>query len=205
MNENPKKEDAVSRDEFHMWVGYCITAWSQVEDRLFQFCWNTLNCEPELAAIVYFRIPGLDGRISLANELVTAVLPSREKKNGGQDHPMVKAWSSIIKDTRAMLNVRRRLAHQPVQVLPYSYDVPLRCNDPIGPLNRTEYGVLHFTHPSDAERLRDENSAPLYLKDLQVHKARLEQINEAMGRYFLDPFLPRLLERRKPSPPSERG
>ena len=68
-------------------------------------------------------------------------------------------------------------------------------------------GTLHYSHLSDAEALRqaEEQPAPLYSSDLLAHHVALEQINERLGRFFLDPFLLLLVERQKSSPPSQSG
>ena len=95
------------KNNFHMWLGYCIAGWSNVEDSLFQTCWRCLNCEAELASIVYFRNPGLDIRLNLTDELIRAVLPRREQKDGGHDHPSVKQWTEIRNDLKSMLSTRR--------------------------------------------------------------------------------------------------
>src|SRR6266478_5137133 len=72
----PTSESGAERD-FLMWVGYCITTWADVEEKLFDVVWKCLQCPKEQAAIIYFRTPGLDARVTLADELVKNILPTR--------------------------------------------------------------------------------------------------------------------------------
>jgi hypothetical protein len=71
------------RDEFYMWIGHCISAWAKVEERLFKICWHSLRAPKTQAAIVYFRTPSLDARLSLVDELVKSALPKPERRDGG--------------------------------------------------------------------------------------------------------------------------
>jgi hypothetical protein len=81
--------------EFYMYVGYCITAWAKVEEELFDICVDLLGSKLERAAIVYYRLPSLSVRLGLVDELVASALPQRTKKNGGHDHPDLKAWITM--------------------------------------------------------------------------------------------------------------
>ena len=69
----PESLDAIS-DEFNKAIGQCITQWALVEEELFQICWRVLQCALEHAAIIYYRTPNLDARLSLASELVESDL-----------------------------------------------------------------------------------------------------------------------------------
>src|SRR5579862_2470278 len=99
-------------DEFHMVMGYCIAAWSRVDAelfRIFQDCLGPLD----QSAIIYYRMPGLDVRLGVTDELVkTTLLPSWERP-GARD-PRIKAWRGAIKPFHDLLAVRRRIAHHPV-------------------------------------------------------------------------------------------
>jgi hypothetical protein len=77
-------------DEFHMWMGMCIAQWATIEAHVFRVCWRALACSEERAAIVYFRLPNLDVRMALTNELVQSVLP--KTASGDALHPDLKAW-----------------------------------------------------------------------------------------------------------------
>ncbi|WP_338692906.1 hypothetical protein V5279_42520 [Bradyrhizobium sp. 26S5] len=103
-------------DEFYRWVGICITQWSHVEDHLFLTCQKCLGTpRSEVASIVYYRTPQLDGRIKLVDELVKANLPVRKKKNGGHDHLDVREWLKVRGELEDLLSFRRRIAHHPMR------------------------------------------------------------------------------------------
>jgi hypothetical protein len=146
--------------DFLMWVGYCITTWAEVEEQLFQICWKCLHCPKEQAAIVYYRTPSLDARVSLTDELVKYILPKPERRSGGHDHVSVKAWKQIERKFRSLLPTRNRIAHHPL----------VRAEIPLGP------GMLsgmhwHYIYTSDAEMLREKGEVPmpLHVGDLQAH------------------------------------
>ena len=100
-------------DELHMWVGYSITAWAEVEDGLFELCWRSLGSTKERAAIVYFKTPGTDSRLTLVDELVKTVLPKQEREDGGHHHTDLKAWIKLRDRIKTQLATRRRIAHHP--------------------------------------------------------------------------------------------
>lgn len=103
------------KDEFYKQIGYCISAWAKVEERLFEICWKCLQAPKEQAAIIYFRTPSLDARLTLTDELVKSVLPKPTRKSGGHEAPSVKRWNGLESKIRSCLNIRRRIAHNPVR------------------------------------------------------------------------------------------
>ena len=64
----------------HKWVGYCITPWADVEEHLFEICGKALACAKERAAIIYYKTPTVDARLSLTDELARSVLPKPKRK-----------------------------------------------------------------------------------------------------------------------------
>lgn len=98
-------------DEFYQWVGRCIKEWARAEGTLFDICHRILRTELKRAAIVYYRTPTIDARLSLADELVLTALPQRQRHDGGHDHPDVVRWKQIVKDIRELLPIRNILAH----------------------------------------------------------------------------------------------
>jgi|SRR5215472_7952505 len=99
-------------DDFILTLGNCITEWSNVEHWLFNICLRCLGCHPVKAAIVYYRTPSIDARLSLADELVQATLPRPDRKSGGP-HPDLKTWREIETEFRGLLPIRNQLAHPP--------------------------------------------------------------------------------------------
>jgi hypothetical protein len=108
----PGSLDAIS-DEFNKIIGQCITQWALVEEELFQICWRILQSALEHAAIIYYRTPTLDARLSLATELVESIFPN-PKRSGEHAHDDLKLWRTIEKEFRKQLEVRNRMAHHPV-------------------------------------------------------------------------------------------
>src|SRR5207253_9378899 len=92
------------RDEFHMAMGYCIAAWARVDDELFRIFRDRLGPYNQ-SAIIYYRTPGLDSRLSLTDEIVKMTLLSSWERP--ENDPRPKSWKAAIKDFRALLSVRR--------------------------------------------------------------------------------------------------
>jgi hypothetical protein len=107
-------DDPMPEGEFYQWVGRCIKEWAKIEDMLFEICRRILRTELKRAAIVYYRTPTIDARLSLTDELVLSVLPQRARQSGGHDHPNVTEWRQIVKDIRELLPIRNILAHSRV-------------------------------------------------------------------------------------------
>jgi hypothetical protein len=103
-------------ENFFSWMGHCISSWAKMEEELFKICWQSLKAPKNQSAIVYFRTPTVDARISLTDELVKSVLPKPERKDGGHTHSDVIAWNKIQSDIKSALSIRRRIAHHPVRL-----------------------------------------------------------------------------------------
>jgi hypothetical protein len=152
--------------EFYEWIGHCITQWSSVENELFWICFSVLDCTYGRAAIVYYRTPTIEARISLADELVRSLLPERERENGGHDHPLVKEWSGIVSDLRVIIPQRNLLAHSPVEACQVSHVWPFRSEDE--PIVRTSF----------PEQVRRPNSKKRTLK-MQEFAAHYDAVTAA--------------------------
>src|SRR5271163_2220003 len=119
----PSKSWQELGDEFHLMVGYCIAAWARIDDELFRIFRACVGPYKQ-SAIIYYRTPGLDMRLGLTDELVLSVLPKKDRKSGGHDHPSVKAWKAAKSGFSDLLAIRRRIAHHPAEVktAPYGRD-----------------------------------------------------------------------------------
>jgi hypothetical protein len=154
-------------DEFRKWVGYCITAWAGLEEELFDLCWRALASGKAQAAIVYFRTPGLEPRLTLVDELVCSRLPKPERKSGGHSHPDVDAWKELLIAIRAQLSIRRQIAHHPVREVDNLVD--LMANENFPQTNTLTLSWLEI-YMSGNEELREKGSAsPLRQPELAVH------------------------------------
>lgn len=178
-------------EEFLMWIGTCITAWAKVEEFLFEICDRSLATSRERAAIVYFRTPTLDARISLVNELVLTVLPKRERKSGGHDHPHVETWNDLRLDMIALLKIRNRIAHHPVQAHEVNILTSANILDTPDLLATTWLEI----YASDGERLRgrSEDASPLTVQDLIRHGRSVFEIRQRLHK-FISTALPKHAE-----------
>jgi hypothetical protein len=183
-------------DEFHIEMGYCISAWARVDDELFRIFRDCIG-PLDQSAIIYYRTPGLNVRLDMTNELVqTTLLPSWERP--GHADPRLKAWKAAIKPSRDLLSVRRRIAHQPVRWEPRHVGTRLGA--------APSYVELYV---GANERLRDSQAKlpPLNIDDLRSHRAAVNQLSERLREFYHDVLIkppeaspPPSLQSRPPSP-----
>jgi hypothetical protein len=80
----------------------CIKQWELVEIHLFKICELILGANRKHLAIIYYRTPTLDSRLSLTNDLVESMFP---KRPGEHDHPdLVCLEITSWRDTLAAAN-----------------------------------------------------------------------------------------------------
>jgi hypothetical protein len=178
--------------EFHMYVGWCITAWGKVEDQLFSICEKSLGLKKQQASIIYYRTPNIKTRLELVDELILSLLPNPMRKSGGHPNKDVLAWRDLVTETRALMEVRNRIAHSTVRVL---HDVIRRDFDPTNPAGLT--GEFPNTKPSfeiflsATERLRGKsgNITPLRVDDLSLHRQKVQKLTERLN-HFAETVLP---------------
>jgi hypothetical protein len=176
----PTEGKLLPKQEFYMYVGLCITAWAKIEEELFNICVDALGCTQERASIVYYRTPTVRSRMDLVDELVSTVIP-RPKKDGAHPHEDTKTWRGLKKKLADLSEVRRKIAHQPV-----NNAVAIR-NKQTGELikigesmllDRATYEHSYWIYMSHAESLRGRGIEHHQLKtdDLAIHCAELETI-----------------------------
>jgi hypothetical protein len=78
-----------------------------IDNELFQIFQHCVGAA-EQSAIIFYRAPGLDVRLSLTDEVVTFLYQKRPKKSGAHDPPQLK--KRAIENFRNLLAVRRRIA-----------------------------------------------------------------------------------------------
>jgi hypothetical protein len=155
------------RDMFYKWIGHCITAWADLEERLFEILWQCLSCPQARAAIVYYKTPSIDARLTLTDELVRSVLPKTE--SGKQPHPDLKAWNDIRLEITTELAVRRRIAHRPVREAKLIFD--LTATQAFRGKHQVEMSYYEI-YVSEHEALRGKggNPKPLHFESLLDHQ-----------------------------------
>jgi len=178
MTDEPSETWRRLSDEFHMVMGYSIAAWAQVENELFRIFADCMGLEDH-SAVVYYRTPGLDVRLSMVDEIVrTTLLPSWERP--GNADPRIKAWKAATKGFRDLLSVRRRIAHHPV--------TPRQEHRRFGMRFGEAAPSWYEIHVSQNERMR-HNAAklpPLTIDDLNRHWAEVEKLTDRLARFFHD-------------------
>jgi hypothetical protein len=157
-------------DELYKWMGKCITVWSAIEQDLYRLCQHAIRAPMEQVSIIFFRIPTLDGRIGLTEELITSILPKRERPNGGHDHPLVIKWKKLIADVRAELPIRNALAHSPVSSGGY---LNPEITQWIGV--RTSYWELQRSSVTAKQ---------VELDKLPAHRQKIESLHEQLEKFF---------------------
>jgi hypothetical protein len=160
-------------------LGRCIAEWAFVDEQLFLIFRDCIGLH-EQSAIIYYRTPGLDLRLTLTNEIVISVLPHQESKDGGHDHETVKAWREITKNFRDLLPVRRRLAHHPVD---------WKGDELIGSHG---LGISLQVHVGKHEIFRENSSvlSPLTIADLRKHLSSVKRLGNFLNDYSRDVLTP---------------
>jgi hypothetical protein len=184
--------------QFYQWVGRCITAWSDIEARLFECCWYCLGSTRERTSIVYYRTPTLDARLTLADELVGTIFPKSKRKSGGHPHPDIKHWARIVSDLRTHLATRRRIAHHPVgQVIePIVQDGALTG----------ELQISWEIYTSSAEKLRQANAdyVPLTMQHLIDHHTEISTLKGRLKEFVGKKLIPQLEGHLPPDAPQQK-
>jgi hypothetical protein len=153
-NEEAEKDLEKQGRQFFYWVGLAVTQWARIDEELFSICAAVLKADQRHVAIIYYRTPSLEARISLTNDLAKTVMPQRKRKNGGHASPFERKWDKLIQDIKDALRIRNQLAHSPVGgVLKF-----------VGSDNSDPYNTVLIAEPhyasfmSEAEKLRGKDT-----------------------------------------------
>src|SRR5277367_3818335 len=164
---------------FYAVIGVCIKEWASIEHVLLQLCNLALKTTDKIASIVYFRTPSLEARTNLTEELLLAILPQRERKNGGHDHRLVKEWIVIRKGIKSELEVRNKLAHWPLAM---SVDMKVTTEPPSGTFSLTSTPIITM---SPGERAKSEIKATdIAIIDIVNHHTTLKQLRSRMMLFY---------------------
>jgi hypothetical protein len=171
-NPSPSKQ----YDEFYKWVGICIKVWATVEDRMFDLCKLILKADPKHVSIIYYRTPTIDAKLTLTTDLIETVLPQRERKSGGKDHPDVVKWNRLVKETKNLLKVRNQLAHASVGIVLGS-----RINVQDNTLISQDSWLQVFTGKN--EQLRGKEKPTIKDSDLPEHYTAVRNLANRFGEF----------------------
>jgi hypothetical protein len=174
MSDKKLKSFAESAEEFHAAMGRCIATWAvadQVLFEIFQYCVGP----PKQCAIIFYKQPGLDQRLTLTTEIVLSLLPQPTKKDGGHPHLGAKAWKEIDKKFHDLLAVRRRIAHQNVRADTTHEQAEMET------IVRFAFEIL----PGYGEQLRgrSDDHAPLGIDALIRHDQDVARLVQALFRF----------------------
>jgi hypothetical protein len=73
MAKPPEIDSVEQQKEFYWLLGIEITIWAQLEEQLFNMCAQVLKAARHHVAIVYYRTPTLDARLTLVDELTSGL------------------------------------------------------------------------------------------------------------------------------------
>ncbi len=184
--------------EFFEALGRCIAAWAAVDEELFRiFSWCI--SPREQAAIVYYRLPGLDIRLAHVDEIVRSILPKLGKP-GDHHHASVKTWSGMRATFDTLLGKRRRMAHHPVTS---------RYSTPPGFYGYAYYGQAFNSSPllswleisaGEHEQLRGRpnDRESMNIADLKAHLTAVRKLANDLNAFLGDVLIPRLEESLQP-------
>jgi hypothetical protein len=159
-------------DKFHTELGYCVTAWAQVDEELFNIFQRCVGPWRQ-CAIIYYRTPGLDVRRNMVDEIVRFILPKQERKSGGHPPPDLKAWTEANEGFQTLLGVRRRIAHQQVGVSVYL------AEDGRQPDRYNSVEVF----PSYQERLRGKSDETIDIDGLKKHQDDVGKLAQRLSTF----------------------
>lgn len=188
MNE----EDLPSQEEerkFYAALGRAVTGWADLEAVLFEITHSVLGCTKEQAAIIFYRTPTMDSRLTLTNDLVHAYFPKHEP--GEQPDGRIKRWKEIQAEIRDHLPVRNRLAHHPVGPVVDIYETA------DGKENRIEIRPASYISLSEHLRKRDQGPAILGIEEVRAHTFTVSRLTNEIRNFY------RLEFRRPPSTRAE--
>lgn len=164
--------------EFFYYIGVAITDWAHFEGELFHICSMVLKTNQQNAAIVYFRTPSLDGRLTLVDELIRAVPEIGIRKTTLESETLLKSWDRLIKDIRNELPIRNQLAHSPSTPMTERPD----------PSKKHELDHWWASYVSGAEMLRGRKKerGDLKIADVQNHLKKLTMLFIRLRNFRVD-------------------
>jgi hypothetical protein len=181
----PYRPIAEVSQEFYNAVGMAITEWANIDAELFHVCAAILKTAQHHVAIIYYRTPTLDTRLTLTDDLARSLFP--KLKSGEHATAPEKAWSALRTDIKGELPIRNQLAHSPA-----APNVEFGERNKAGyPVSITDVWFASFT--SATEKLRGRTEKELRLGDVKSHIVKVGAFINRL-RNFREHELPKLLE-----------
>ena len=181
-------------ENFYKTLGLCIAEWARVDDALFRIFRDCLGPH-EQSAIIYYRSPSLDARFGLTNEIVRSVLPKRQRKSGGHDHPAVKAWVAAHAGYKDLLAVRRRVAHHPVGMMVQGMGaLGLLVGEPPDAWFVIDVGQ------HERARVKESNLKAMTISDLHRHQVAVANLRDRLHGFLQGVLIKHAQESLSPNP-----
>jgi hypothetical protein len=200
----PSSEKLSPNVDFYMHVGLCITAWAEIDEKLFEVFHDVMSTPQELSAIVYYQCPILSIGLELVDAVLATILPKRSRKDGGHHHADTRAWMAIKKRIDGLSGTRSRIAHQHTKSgvgLRYAGTdevVPIPIGQSI-PLDQTKFETAFWLSAGQHERLlaRHANAKPLKIAELKSHLSEVQEAAKAVAQFRTSKLRALLQERSR--------
>jgi hypothetical protein len=172
------------RDAFMALLGTCITEWAWIEEEIYKICQLILGTVSEHTSIVFYRTPTLEGRLSLADELMGTIFPKPE--NGEHLHFDAGIWSKLLSDLRFQMPIRNQLAHSPTGAGIFGF-----TDERTGKIDEiVEIKMQSYPHDQEMHRPKKPNRKLLHHEDLETHLNAVRAIYSRLRTFRLDTLPP---------------
>jgi hypothetical protein len=173
---NPDRRIATNVTTLHTMIGYCIKEWAGVEAALFNTFHEASGTDVVRAAIIYYKTPSIDSRLTLTDEIVQSVMPQPSRKAGGHKTPSAREWIKIKREISSLLKVRNDIAHYPIYLA-----IELDEQGEIKDEGRAWWQIAESQ--SEQHRGRTSSKKPLALIDLVAHWIEVREIHGKLSRF----------------------
>ncbi len=187
MTKKPLMTHTVEAQKFYAALGQCITIWSHIEGKLFLISNLALMSDEAIAAIVFFRTPSLDGRISLTNDLVNQRLQPEPLRPGQHPPRLLKRWSKIHTKLKSNIRFRNYIAHQPDRLdIETLWAIARARGATISEFDQIydEATVIKQHHADNARRPLEIKKVTL--SDMETHVETMSSAYEALNEFSLE-------------------
>lgn len=164
-----------SHELFYLWIGKCIKRWASVEHVLFKMCDTCLDSRRRVVAVVFFRTPTLESKITLVSDLLDARFFPHGKRSGQHDPDEMKRWNKLEARLRKHLPLRNFIAHNPMSS---RGEKTLPGEKPT--FRNPQPAVVQ--HPADAER-KAASIKDVRVDDLDKHYKEVTLLMNDLGKF----------------------
>jgi hypothetical protein len=186
MGKKPVRTDEAEK-EFYEWVGRCMKQWAKIEFYLFDICSMAISSNyRNVAAVIYWRQPGIDTRLTTITDLLNIRLPPTKGRNRVIENPEIARWNKLrIRMKEKLAPFRNFVAHQPAW---HRFNV---VDTPDG-AKFTEFWHTTQNH-RDAERRPSEIKDP-GVADMKAHCEKMDTLVAELRQLAedLEPLLVKL-------------